>query len=222
MSARRCEVTVRGAVSQRSLGALVWEIFAHALYQRGQLPLPYPQLLHFHSHLAEVPPRLRQEARMLTALHELSGHLETLFSLSHVPRVLILLGPSPMSPLELYELDFHELALGGSGDSLCHARYSRHVFHSLFVQNVFGEPRALPVTSATLLLWAHRDCGVDWFKPKLNYKPPNRGRRVVVAFSNSLEEPLGTALDQPCEDDCVWFQAPVAIKGVLDSGSGQG
>ncbi|XP_075918901.1 plakophilin-4-like [Petromyzon marinus] len=74
MSARRCEVTVRGAVSQRSLGALVWEIFAHALYQRGQLPLPYPQLLHFHSHLAV------EDAVCL--LQQLSVHI-----LYHIPDV---------------------------------------------------------------------------------------------------------------------------------------
>ncbi|KFQ14442.1 MAD2L1-binding protein, partial [Leptosomus discolor] len=152
-------------------------------------------------------------------LMELEGvlqHLEVMFSLTLVPRVLILLGGNVMSPKELYELNLEGICEGSAEESLKTASCLRKFFHSLFVADVFSELKALPVTGTVVMLQGHRDCGVDWFRPKLNYKVPTRGRKLTVTLSCDGE--LGVTASPPPRtaspwEDYVWFQAPVTLRG---------
>ncbi|XP_008941566.1 PREDICTED: MAD2L1-binding protein, partial [Merops nubicus] len=152
-------------------------------------------------------------------LMELEGvlqHLEVMFSLTLVPRVLILLGGNVMNPKELYELNLEALCEASAEESLKPSRCVRKLFHALFLADVFSELQALPATGTAVMLQGHRDCGVGWFRPKLNYKVPARGRRLTVNLSSAGDINVSASPPRPVTpawEDYVWFQAPVTLKG---------
>uniref|UniRef100_A0A8C5TIH7 MAD2L1 binding protein n=1 Tax=Malurus cyaneus samueli TaxID=2593467 RepID=A0A8C5TIH7_9PASS len=210
-------VAFPGAVCRGSGYRFACELLKHVLHQRNQLPLPYEQLSYF---CRRKPLSLglasRKCQQMLTELEGLFQHLEVMFSLTLVPRVLFLLGGNVMNPKELYELNLEEFCEGTAEESLQTAPCVRQLFHRLFVADVFSELKALPVTGTLVLVQGHRDCGVEWFRPKLNYKVPTRGRKLIVKLSCDGDLQLSASPPQhmaPAWEDYVWFQAPVTLKG---------
>ncbi|NXP21525.1 MD2BP protein, partial [Scytalopus superciliaris] len=215
-----------GAVCRGSGCRFACELLKHVLHQRNQLPLPYEQLAFFCRRAAqdgdgvEKPPSVGLGSskcqQVLMDLEELFQHLEGIFSLTPVPRVLFLLGGNVMNPKELYELDLEGLCEGGAEESLQTAPCVRQLFHRLFVADIFSELQALPATGTLVLVQGHRDCGVGWFRPRLNYKVPTRGRKLTVKLSCDGElhpgalSPQHTASER---EDYIWFQAPVTLKG---------
>ncbi|KAM6208115.1 MAD2L1-binding protein [Sarcoramphus papa] len=219
-------VVFPGAVSRESCCRFACELLKHVLHQRHQLPLPYEQLAYFCRRAAQDGDVIKKPPSMDLAskkcqqvLMELEGvlqHLEVMFSLTLVPRVLILLGGSVMSPKELYELNLEGICEGSAEESLKTASCVRKLFHSLFVADVFSELKALPVMGTVVMLQGHRDCGVDWFRPKLNYKVPTRGRKLTVNLSCDGDINISASPPQHMTstwEDYVWFQAPVTLKG---------
>ncbi|XP_062427297.1 MAD2L1-binding protein [Rhea pennata] len=219
-------VVFPGAVSRESCCRFACELLKHVLHQRHQLPLPYEQLAYFCRRAAQdgdvikKPPSVDMASKKCQqVLMELEGvlqHLEAMFSLTLVPRVLILLGGNAMSPKELYELNLEGVYVGSAEESLKTPFCVRKLFHSLFIADVFSELKILPVVGTVVMLQGHRDCGVDWFRPKLNYKVPTRGRKLTVNLSSdgdisiSASSPLAMT---SAWEDYIWFQAPVTLKG---------
>uniref|UniRef100_A0A663E6R3 MAD2L1 binding protein n=3 Tax=Accipitrinae TaxID=8955 RepID=A0A663E6R3_AQUCH len=219
-------VVFPGAVSRESCCRFACELLKHVLYQRHQLPLPYEQLAYFCRRAAQggdvikKPPSMdlasKKSQQVLMELEGVLQHLEVMFSLTLVPRVLILLGGNVMSPKELYELNLEGICEGSAEKSLKTASCVRKLFHSLFVADVFSELKALPVMGTVVMLQGHRDCGVDWFRPKLNYKVPTRGRKLTVNLSCDGDINISASPPQHMTstwEDYVWFQAPVTLKG---------
>ncbi|XP_040473682.1 MAD2L1-binding protein-like [Falco naumanni] len=176
--------------------------------------------MEFDGDVIKKPPSMdlasKKCQQVLTELEEMFQHLEIMFSLTLVPRVLILLGGNVMSPKELYELSLEGICEGGAEESLKTASCVRKLFHSLFVADVFSELKALPVMGTVVMLQGHRDCGVDWFRPKLNYKVPTRGRKLAVNLSCDGDINRSASAPQHVTstwEDYVWFQAPAALKG---------
>ncbi|XP_053919279.1 MAD2L1-binding protein-like isoform X1 [Cuculus canorus] len=156
--------------------------------------------------------------QLLTDLEGLFRHMEVMFSLTRVPRVLFLLGGTVMSPREFYELNLESICEGSAEDSLEPASCVRKLFHSLFVADVFSELEDLPVMGTVVMLQGHRSCGDDWFRPKLNYQVPTRGRKLTVNLSCDGGIDISASPYQPLAststwEDYVWFQAPVTLKG---------
>ncbi|NXV82620.1 MD2BP protein, partial [Atlantisia rogersi] len=219
-------VVFPGAVSRETCCRFACELLKHVLHQRHQLPLTYEQLAYFCRRAAQggdvikKPPSVDLAGkRCQQVLMELEGvlhHLEVMFSLTMVPRVLILLGGNVMNPKELYELNLEGICEGSAEESLKTASCVRKLFHSLFVADVFSELKALPVMGTVVMLQGHRDCGVDWFRPKLNYKVPTRGRKLTVNLSCDGDINVSASPPQPVTsawEDYVWFQAPVTLQG---------
>ncbi|XP_074719518.1 MAD2L1-binding protein [Strix uralensis] len=219
-------VVFPGPVSRESCCRFACELLKHVLHQRHQLPLPYEQLAYFcrramqDGDLIKKPPSVDPASKKCQqVLMELEGvlqHLEVMFSLTLVPRVLILLGGNVMSPKELYELNLEGIYEGCAEESLKTASCVRKLFHALFVADVFSELKALPVVGTVVMLQGHRDCGVDWFRPKLNYKVPTRGRKLTVNLSCDGVINVSSSPPQHVTstwEDYVWFQAPVTLKG---------
>ncbi|KAK2531609.1 Mad2l1bp [Columba guinea] len=219
-------VVFPGAVSRESCCRFACELLKHVLHQRHQLPLPYEQLVYFCRRAAQGGDVIKKSSsvdlaskkcqQMLMDLEGVLQHLEVMFSLTLVPRVLILLGGNVMSPKELYELNLEGIYEGSTEESLKTASCVRKLFHSLFVADVFSELKALPVTNTVVMLQGRRDCGVDWFRPKLNYKVPTRGRKLTVNLSCDGDINISASPPQPATstwEDYVWFQAPVTLKG---------
>lgn len=154
----------------------------------------------------EVSSRKCQQS--LAELESVLSHLEGLFARTLVPRVLILLGGSALNPKEFYELDLSRLAPNSMDQSLSTAACLRRLFRAIFMADAFSELQAPPLMGTIVMAQGHRDCGEDWFQPKLNYRVPTRGHKLTVTLSCGRPSIPTTAWE-----DYVWFQAPVTLKG---------
>uniref|UniRef100_A0A4W3JGK6 MAD2L1 binding protein n=1 Tax=Callorhinchus milii TaxID=7868 RepID=A0A4W3JGK6_CALMI len=215
-------VLFAGPVSRDGCCRLVCEIVKHVLYQRQQMPLPYEQLPFFTRRANEPEDYRRNEQsdrkkyqRALSDLDEVFQNLEAVFGLTVVPRVHILLGGSVVRPKELYEVNMERVALGHREKSLETLSCIRKLFHTLFVEDVLNELRSLPLMNMLLLVEGHRDSGIQWFRPKLNYRVPERCKKLVISLSCSPGScsPTGEQTNHSDSSDYIWFQAPIIIKG---------
>ncbi|KAG7230016.1 hypothetical protein INR49_009736 [Caranx melampygus] len=222
-------VVFPGTVTQEGCCRFVIEILKCILYQRQQLPMTYDQLLYSQKKQQAsvqdkevVSRRPVQSADMdsrkcqqtLQELEEVLQQLEVLFSLSRVPRVLILLGGSVILPKELYEINMEALVLAGGDQCLRVSSCLRQLFRTLFVADLLSDTKPVRLMPTTVLVLAHRDCSVSWFRPKLQFKVPTRVKNKVIALStdpSSCKEPWTEGATE--WQDYVWFQAPTTIKG---------
>ena len=155
---------------------------------------------------AEVSSRKCQQT--LAELESVLSHLEGLFARTLVPRVLILLGGNALSPKEFYELDLSRLAPNSMDPSLSTAACLRRLFRAIFLADAFSELQVPPLMGTVVMVQGHRDCGEDWFRPKLNYRVPSRGHKLTVTLSCGRP-----AIPAATWEDYIWFQAPVTLKG---------
>lgn len=213
-------VVLPGPVSQEGCCRFTCELLKHIMYQRQQLPLPYEQLKHFYRRPPQAEDVVKKKSRAtteassrkcqqtLTELESVLSHLEGLFARTLVPRVLILLGGNALSPKEFYELDLSRLAPNSMDQSLSTAACLRRLFRAIFMADAFSELQAPPLMGTIVMAQGHRDCGEDWFRPKLNYRVPSRGHKLTVTLSCGRPSVPTTAWE-----DYVWFQAPLTLKG---------
>ncbi|KAL3050125.1 hypothetical protein OYC64_012214 [Pagothenia borchgrevinki] len=221
-------VVFPGTVTQEGCCRFVSEILKCILYQRQQLPMTYDQLVYSQKkqqasmqdedivarrpgQSADVSWRKCQQT--LQELEEVLQQLEVLFSLSRVPRVLLLMGGSLTLPKELYEINMEALVLAGGDKSLRVSPCLRQLFRTLFVADLLSDTKPVRLIPTTVLVLAHRDCGVGWFRPKLQFKVPTRVKNRIIALStdpSTCKEPMAQGPDW---EDYVWFQAPMTIKG---------
>ncbi|XP_004267594.1 MAD2L1-binding protein [Orcinus orca] len=219
---RVCVVPVvfPGPVSQEGCCRFTCELLKHIMYQRQQLPLPYEQLKHFYrkppqaEEVVKKKPRATAEVssrkcqQTLAELESVLSHLEGLFARTLVPRVLILLGGNALSPKEFYELDLSRLVPNSMDPSLSTAACLRRLFRAIFMADAFSELQVPPLMGTIVMAQGHRDCGEDWFRPKLNYRVPSRGHKLTVTLSCGRPAIPATAWE-----DYIWFQAQVTLKG---------
>lgn len=155
----------------------------------------------------------RKCQQTLQELEEVLQQLEVLFSLSRVPRVLLLMGGSLVLPKELYEINMEALILAAGDQCLRVSSCLRQLFRTLFVADLLTDTRPVHLMSTTVLVLAHRECGVGWFRPKLQFKVPNRVKNQIIALSSDPSLSSETRAEGSDWQDYVWFQAPMAIKG---------
>lgn len=150
----------------------------------------------------------RKCQQTLAELESVLSHLQDLFARTLVPRVLILLGGNALSPKEFYELDLSRLVPYSVEQSLNTAACLRRLFRAIFLADAFSELQAPPLMGTIVMAQGHRDCGEEWFRPKLNYRVPTRGHKLTVSLS--CGRPSVPAM---MSEDYIWFQAPVTLKG---------
>lgn len=155
----------------------------------------------------------RRCQRTLQELDEVLAHLEALFSLTHVPRVLFLLGGSIILPSELYEVNMEAVAVGAGENSLRTSSCLRQLFRTLFVADLLSDAKSVRLMTTTVMALGHRDCGVTGFKPKVDFKFPTKVKKQVISIASDLS--LAGELEKSKRDleDYIWFQAPVTVKG---------
>uniref|UniRef100_A0A3Q1GY12 MAD2L1 binding protein n=1 Tax=Acanthochromis polyacanthus TaxID=80966 RepID=A0A3Q1GY12_9TELE len=212
-------VVFPGTVTQEGCCRFVSEILKCILYQRQQLPMTYDQLVYSQKkqqtsvQVKSADMDWRKCQQTLQELEEVLQHLEVLFSLSKVPRVLLLIGGTLIVPKELYEINMEDLVLAGGDQCLRVSSCLRQLFRTLFVADLLSDTRPVRLMPTTVLVMAHRDCGVGWFCPKLQFKVPTRVKKQIIALSTDpsiCKEPRAEGSDW---EDYVWFQAPMNIKG---------
>lgn len=155
----------------------------------------------------------RKCQQTLQEVEEVLQQLEVLFSLSRVPRVLLLMGGTLVLPKELYEINMEALVMGSGDRSLRVSSCLRQLFRTLFVADLLSDTKPVRLMPTTVFVLAHRDCGVGWFRPKLQFKVPTRVKRHVIALSTDLCSCKDLQRDGLDWDDYIWFQAPMTIKG---------
>nr|XP_046258642.1 uncharacterized protein LOC124066351 isoform X2 [Scatophagus argus] len=195
---------------------------------RQQLPMTYDQLVYSQKKQQAsvqdkdiVGRRPMQSADMdwrkcqqtLQELEEVLQQLEVLFSLSRVPRVLLLMGGSLILPKELYEINMEALEVAGGDQCLRVSSCLRQLFRTLFVADLLSDTRPVRLMPTTVLVLAHRDCGVGWFRPKLQFKVPTRIKNQIIALSTDPSTCKELKAEGSDWQDYVWFQAPMTIKG---------
>lgn len=149
----------------------------------------------------------------LQELEKVLQQLEVLFSISKVPRVLLLMGGSLVLPKEVYEINMEALAVASGDQCLRVSSCLRQLFRTLFVADLLSDTKPVRLMSTTVLVLAHRDCGVGWFRPKLQFKVPTRVKNQIIALSTDPSTFKGQRAEGSDWQDYVWFQAPMAIKG---------
>lgn len=155
----------------------------------------------------------RKCQQTLQELEEVLQQLEVLFSLSRVPRVLLLMGGSLVLPKELYEINMEALVVAGGDQCLRVSSCLRQLFRTLFVADLLSDTRPVRLMPTTVLALAHRDCGVGWFRPKLQFKVPTRVKNQIIALSTDPRTCKGPKAEGSEWQDYLWFQAPMTIKG---------
>nr|XP_057914712.1 MAD2L1-binding protein [Doryrhamphus excisus] len=220
-------VVFPGSVTQEGCCRFVSEVLKCVLYQRQQLPMTFDQLVYSQRkqqgsisdkaaanqrqmHFADL--KWRKCQKTLQDLEELLQQLEVLFSLSKVPRVLLLIGGSVVLPKEIYEINMEQLVLDSGDECLRVSSCLRHLFRTLFVADFLSDTKPVRLTTTAVLALAHRDCGVGWFHPKLHFKLPTCVKNKIIALSSDPCSCKNTKTDKDCQE-YVWFQAPTAIKG---------
>ncbi|XP_051881418.1 MAD2L1-binding protein [Pristis pectinata] len=217
-----------GQVTRKSCCRLVCELLKHVLYQRQQLPLPYDQLAFFTKRecrpddcsvlsrsIRNEQNNCKKSQRMLLELDEVFQNLEAMFMLTLVPCVHILMGGSVVNPKEMYEINMEQVAFGSTEESLKTISCIRQLFHALFIKDLFNELKSVPLMNTVLLVRGHRNCGTQWFRPKLNYRVPNRTRKLIISLACDTMSLTSAEEQRPSynSDDYIWFQAPITIKG---------
>ncbi|XP_076831249.1 MAD2L1-binding protein [Brachyhypopomus gauderio] len=225
----RVDIVFPGSVTQDSCCRFVCELLKCILYQRQQLPMTYDQMVFFQKQQHTTTPEdavarkptkpsggvnWHRGQRTLQELDDVLIHLEALFSLTHVPRVLFMLGGSNLLPAELYEVDMEAVVVGGGVGTLRTSSCLRQLFRTLFVADLLSDVRPVRLMATTVMALGHRDCGVAWFKPKLDFKVPARVKRHVISLACDTSTARGLAVAGTQDwDDYIWFQAPVTVKG---------
>ncbi|KAM7408985.1 hypothetical protein PAMA_002616 [Pampus argenteus] len=221
-------VVFPGTVTQEGCCRFVSEILKCILYQRQQLPMTYDQLVYSQKKRQasmqdkdvvsrrQVQPAdvdCRKCQQTLQELEEVLQQLEVLFSLSKVPRVLLLMGGSLVLPKELYEINMEALILASGDQCLRVSACLRQLFRTLFVADLLSDTKPVRLMPTTVLALAHRDCGVGWFRPKLQFKVPTRVKNQIIALSTDPSICTESRAEGSDWQDYVWFQTPVTIKG---------
>lgn len=156
----------------------------------------------------------RKCQQTLQELEEVLQQLEVLFSISRVPRVLLLMGGCYcVLPKEIYEINMEALVVASGDQCLRVSSCLRQLFRTLFVADLLSDTKPVRLMSTTVLVLAHRDCGVGWFRPKLQFKVPTRVKNQVIALSTDPSTCKGQRAEGSDWQDYVWFQAPMAIRG---------
>lgn len=127
--------------------------------------------------------------------------------------MLLLLGGSVILPKELYEINMEALVVAGGDQCLRVSSCLRQLFRTLFVADLLSDSRPVRLMPTTILALAHRDCGVEWFRPKLQFKVPTRVKNQVISLSTDPSSHNERTAERYEWTDYVWFQAPMAIKG---------
>lgn len=155
----------------------------------------------------------RKCQQTLQELEEVLQQLEVLFSLSRVPRVLLLLGGSIILPKEMYEINMEALGVASRDQCLRVSSCLRQLFRNLFVADLLSDTRPVHLMPTTVLALVHRNCGAKWFRPKSKFKVPTRVKNQVITLSSDSSSHEELKPDSSDWQDYIWFQAPLAIKG---------
>jgi len=228
------QVAFNEGVGQFINSRLLRGCIEYLLYQRQQLPIPYHELIKLVEDQekscdglgAGVLARrsLNTEYKKAKKVYEdvecLFDHINKLFLSTKVNAAMVLLGSTPVSPKEHYFVDFQNAKEGNPVDSSARVCNSacRKLIRSLISNRELGSFKEISPTSMLVFIQVSRSSDIEWFQPKPTFKPPHRGQACKISVrTTSYNEQLAASEGEPSEhsmdDEWLWFQAPVVIRG---------
>lgn len=202
---------------------LVIECIKYLLYERHQLPATVDQILRSsEAESAENPKNakradIKKRTQLLKDLKCLFQNLQELFMSTSVCSALLIFGSTAVSPKESYEIQFSSSTNSISDPFYSPTvefnsnRISRKFLRKLVMNEKLREFKEIPSTPLLVFVQVPRSAQTTWFRPKLSFKVPWKSNYCQIRvkdeeFSN----------DTTSEQDLVWLQAPVPIKGYYE------
>ncbi|XP_002741347.1 MAD2L1-binding protein-like [Saccoglossus kowalevskii] len=213
-----CEVGLNGHVPPHLQCRLVTETVKFLMYQREQIPMPYEHLkqqiaLQEQKERKRLSLETKKCLQTLSNIDELFKNLERVFEIAQVTRILILFGSTAVSPKEIYILNLNRLHHHDAVSRVNTKAGVQSLMRTLITNGPLSEVDTLVPTSTIVLLEAHRDSALSWFRPKVTYKLPIRGKRFEIHFSTCSE--FNSKEGGHNEDsNLIWYQSPCSIKGL--------
>ena len=93
--------------------------------------------------------------------------------------MLIIFGATIVSPKEVHHIDFTNDDATSGEDRLSTKHCQREFMKAMITNNSLIDAKALPLTSTHVLVFAHRQSGLSWFKPRASFKMPERGQHFT-------------------------------------------
>ncbi len=143
-------------------------------------------------------------AALIKSTEQLIENIDTLFCTCKVSHILIIFGATVISPKEVHHVIFTDHTNDSSTDDarLSTKHCQRQFMRAMITNNNLIDAKVLPLTSTHLMVFAHRDSGIEWFKPKATFRMPARGQHYtceVECGSGKTKEQnsLGSTGDTP-------------------------
>ncbi|XP_031558462.1 MAD2L1-binding protein-like [Actinia tenebrosa] len=215
--------------SNAAKGKIVIECIKYLLYERHQVPTTVDQILRYTElEMAEGGRNVvsrrptvssrndsKKRIQLYNDLKCLFQNVEHLFSSSTVSSVVLVFGSTAVSPKESYVINFQTNvnSIKGSNDIKSESsqkRLSRKLIRTLVMNQELRSFKEISSTPLLVFVRVPRSVENSWFKPKQSFKIPWRGNfcRILVKDTEMTEEEEAIR-----EEDLVWLQAPVPIKG---------
>lgn len=189
------DVCLEGVVPTSERSGIINDLVKYLLYERGQIPMTYDQLKDVISvETKKICENDKCKSRSVNCQEVFLQDIEALFSAVNyvftnivpVRKILVIFGPSIISPKESFMINFPTEFYEGT--IISHKCCMRKVFRQLIAKNFLDNTKSPNSgTSLFLLFWAPRNCNYEAARllPKLSFNAPNRGLRFLINFTFS-------------------------------------
>lgn len=246
---------------------LAVELFKHIAYQRQQIPFPYKQLKVVLGDKSECEAKIGKECtedkpqsnnrschtiQAQSEYRKIKGLFETMqstfqnlkeeFSSENgvIKEVAMVLGATPLSPRDVFRLQFPPLLFGHLESKHPHQHSLLQLFRCLISSEELNSIVNQPLSPTNMFLFLRKSSthiATSGFAPKERYNIPTSGKHVIIRLIAPIEPPKcicgGANIYRDCESgksfvdstecensddsiDLCWFQAANTLKGFKD------
>ena len=182
----------------KNLGTCLSEILKYILYAKGQIPLPYNQLVKEKT-MEELNDRKssRQAKRFWERVKKLQQCLSCIHSMCSeagpsIQEMVVILGGTLVSPKEVYQVKIEAGLVNNDTSELSQDNLTRYVVKNLVSIGLEADPQTLSLTNCFVLLLAPRLAKFDTHAfPRMSFKVLQRGSHVCLHLN----------LEGSCKDD---------------------
>lgn len=183
-------VSFHQTLHPRNLGTCLSEILKYVLYVKGQIPLPYNQLVkektseelnHWKSYMLS-----RREKRFWERVKKLQQCLSCIHSMCSeagpsIQEMVVVLGGTLVSPKEVYKVKIETGLVDSNTAVLSQENLTRFVVKNLVSIGLDANPRTLSLTNCFVLFRAPRlaKFGTPAF-PRMSFKVLQKGSHVCL------------------------------------------
>ncbi|XP_046571061.1 MAD2L1-binding protein-like [Haliotis rubra] len=196
---KSCDIMFDAGVHSNVRAVIANELLKYFMYERQQIPMPFDHLKKealaksktttssieettvlttvrqkrkcFYGSMEE-----KKRTRLISCVMEVMDQVEAAFiTCPEVKQVLITMGGTVISPRESFLINLPPLS--PEADLVSLKSSVKSLFRQLITHDLLGGVKPISPTHISVLLYAPRDSGIQWFVPKPIFKRPVRGRQ---------------------------------------------